>query len=96
MDSDFCKENKNQNEPFLDLMLNSVNEEIKKAPDCVCQTIIKRMEQLNEEISDCEELLSRLKAEYTAHANFIMNGPFEHKNLSQSSENMIKSPQPFG
>lgn len=96
MDSDFCKENKNQNEPFLDLMLDSVNEEINKAPDCVCHTIIKRMEQLNEEISDCEELLSRLKAEYTAHANFIMNGPFEHKNLSQSSENMIKSPQPFG
>lgn len=52
MDSDFCNENKNQNEPFLDLMLDSVNEEINKAPDCVCQTIIKRMEQLNEEISD--------------------------------------------
>ena len=46
MDSVFCKENKNQNEPFLDLMLDSVNEEINKAPDCVCQTIIKRMEQL--------------------------------------------------
>ena len=96
MDSDFCNENKNQNEPFLDLMLDSVNEEITKAPDCVCQTIIKRMEQLNEEISDCEELLSRLKAEYTAHANFIMNGPFEHRDLSQSSANKIESPQPYG
>lgn len=30
MDSDFCNENKNQNDPFLDLMLDSVNEEIKK------------------------------------------------------------------
>lgn len=96
MDSDFCNENKNQNEPFLDLMLDSVNEEINKAPDCVCQTIIKRMEQLNEEILDCEELLSRLKAEYTAHANFIMNGPFEHRDLSQSSANKIESPQPYG
>lgn len=36
MDSDFCKENKNQNEPFLDLMLVNVNEEINKAPDYVC------------------------------------------------------------
>ena len=96
MDSDFCNENKNQNEPYLDLMLVSVNKEINKAPDCVCQSIIKRMEQLNEEISDCEELLSRLKAEYTAHANFIMNGPFEHRDLSQSSENTIESPQPYG
>lgn len=96
MDLDFCKENKNQNEPFVDLMLDSVNKEINKAPDCVCQTIIKRMEQLNEEISDCEELLSRVKAEYTAHANFIMNSPFEHRDLSQSSANKIESPQPYG
>ena len=96
MDSDFCNENINQNEPFLGLMLDSVNEEINKAPDCVCQTIIKRMEQLNKEISDCEERLSRLKAEYTAHANIIMNGPFEHRNLSQSSVNMIERPQPSG
>lgn len=92
MDLDFCKK---QNDKAVELMLE-VNSEISKAPDCVCQTIIKRMEQLNGEISDCEELLSRLKAEYTAHANFIMNGPFEHRNLSQSSENMIESPQPFG
>lgn len=96
MDSDFCEEYKNQNEPFFDLMITGANEDIKKAPDCVCQTIIKRMEQLNEEILDCEELLSRLKAEYTAHANFIMNGPFEHRNLSQSSANKIESPQPYG
>lgn len=73
-----------------------VNNEISKAPDCVCKTIIKRMEQLNEEISDCEELLARLKAEYTAHANFIMNGPFEHRDLSQSSANIYESPQPLG
>lgn len=44
MDSDFCEEYKNQNEPFLDLMITGANEDIKKAPDCVCQTIIKRME----------------------------------------------------
>ena len=96
MDSDFCKEYKNQNAPFLDLMITGSNEEIKKAPDCVCQTIIKRMEQLNIEIADCKELLYKLEAEYTAHANFIINGPFEHRNLSQSSDDKIKSPQPYG
>ena len=88
----------NQNEKAIDLMIgiSTQPEDLKKAPDCVCKTIIKRMEELNQEISDCEELLSKLKSEYTAHANFIMNGPFEHRDLSHSSENTIESPQPHG
>ena len=88
----------NQNEKAIDLMtgISTQPEDLKKAPDCVCKTIIKRMEELNQEISDCEELLSKLKSEYTAHANFIMNGPFEHGNLSQSSDDKIRSPQPYG
>lgn len=86
----------NQNEKAIDLMtgISTQPEDFKKAPDCVCKTIIKRMEELNQEISDCEELLSRLKSEYTAHANFIMNGPFG--DLSHVSENKHESPQPYG
>lgn len=89
MDSDFYEK---ENDKIVDLMIeHKAPEEKFKAPDCVCQTIIKRMEQLNDEISDCKELLYKLEAEYTAHASFIMNGPFEYRNLSQSSENMIKA-----
>lgn len=86
----------NQNEKAIDLMtgISTQPEDLKKAPDCVCKTIIKRMEELNQEISDCEELLSRLKSEYTTHANFIMNGPFG--DLSHVSENKHESPQPYG
>jgi len=94
MDSDLYEK---KNDKIVDLMIEQkAPEEMFKAPDCVCQTIIKRMEQLNVEISDCKEMLYKLEAEYSAHANFIMNGPFEHRNLSQSSDNMIKSPQPLG
>lgn len=42
MDSDFYK---NENDKTVDLMIESrAPEDISKAPDCVCQTIIKRME----------------------------------------------------
>lgn len=68
----------NQNEKAIDLMTG----------------ISTQPEDLNQEISDCEELLSRLKSEYTAHANFIMNGPFG--DLSHVSENKHESPQPYG
>ncbi len=91
MDSDLLS-----NEKTVSFMFGDDPEEVIKAPDCVCQTIIKRMEELNEEISDCERLLNTLKAEYIAHANFIKNGPLEHKNLSHSSVNMIERPQPSG
>jgi len=58
-----------------------------KAPDCVFQTIVKRMDELNKEIDEYEGILSKLKAEYTAHANFLLKGPFGQRNLSQSSDN---------
>lgn len=82
------------NDRTISLMLGEEPDSIAKAPDCVCQTIIRRMEELNNEISDCKELLNKL--EYTAHANFIMNGPFERRDLSHGSDNTIESPQPSG
>lgn len=91
MDLDFC-ENKNENS----IQITSGNDEKQKAPDCVCMTIIKRMEELEREIIGYEKLINDLKAEYDAHQRFIMNGSFGQKNLSQSSENMIESPQPSG
>lgn len=58
-----------------------------RAPDCVFQTIVNRMDELNKEINEYEGILLKLKGEYKAHANFIMNGPFGRRDLSQSSEN---------
>ena len=58
-----------------------------KAPDCVFETIVKRMDELNKEINEYESILTKLKGEYKAHANFILNGPFGRRDLSQSSEN---------
>lgn len=91
MDSDLLN-----NDRTISLMLGEEPDLIAKAPDCVCQTIIRRMEELNNEISDCKELLNKLESEYTAHANFIMNGPFERRDLSHGSDNTIESPQPSG
>lgn len=58
-----------------------------KAPDCVFETIVQRMDELNKEINEYESILIKLKGEYAAHANFILNGPFGQRDLSQSSEN---------
>lgn len=58
-----------------------------KAPDCVYQTIVNRMDELNKEISEYEDILRKLKGEYKAHANFILNSPFAQRNLSQCSDN---------
>lgn len=60
---------------------------IEKAPDCVYKTIARRMDELNKEISDYEEILIQLKAEYAAHANFILNDPESQRNLSHDTEN---------
>lgn len=50
-----------------------------------------------EAIRNYEDMVSRLEAEYTAHANYLLNCPFEQRDLSQcSSDNMIESPQPVG
>ncbi len=77
---------------------------ITKMPDCVAKTIEKRMHELEndiknyqEAIRNYEDMVSRLEAEYTAHANYLLNCPFEQRDLSQcSSDNMIESPQPVG
>ena len=77
---------------------------ITKMPDCVAKTIEKRMHELEDDIKNYQEairnyedMVSRLEAEYTAHANYLLNCPFEQRDLSQcSSDNMIESPQPVG
>lgn len=79
-------------------------EAIIKMPDCVQKTIEKRMHELEDDIKNYQEaiqnyqdMIKMLEAEYTAHANYLMNCPFEQRNLSHScSDNMIESPQPIG
>jgi ssDNA-binding Zn-finger/Zn-ribbon topoisomerase 1 len=73
-----------------------------KMPDCVANTIEKRMHELEadiknyqEAINNYQDMVNRLEAEYKAHADYLLNCPFEQRNLSQScSDNMIESPQP--
>lgn len=94
MDLGFCE---NSNEKAVNLMQGIEEKPEKtKAPDCVCMTIIKRMEELDREITGYKELIRDLEAEYAAHERFIMNGSLEGRNLSHDSNNMIKSPQPYG
>lgn len=57
-----------------------------KAPDCVYQTIMRRMDELNKEITEYEDILRKLKGEYKAHANFMLGSPFG-RDLSHSSDN---------
>lgn len=67
-------------------------EPIDKAPDCVIQTVEKRMAELEQQIREYTDLVRQLEAEYSAHAQFMCS--FGAGNLSQeSSDNMIKSPQ---
>lgn len=68
---------------------------IDRAPDCVYQTISRRMDELTKEIAEYEDELRALQAEYIAHANFLLGSPFEQRNLSHSSENREESPQPL-
>ena len=73
-----------------------------KMPDCVANTIEKRMHELEADIKNYQEainnykdMVNRLEAEYKAHADYLLNCPFEQRNLSQScSDNMVESPQP--
>ena len=72
-----------------------------KMPDCVANTIEKRMHELEadiknyqEAINNYQDMVNRLEAEYKAHADYLLNCPFEQRNLSQScSDNMVESPQ---
>ncbi len=90
MDLNSCKKNEKE------IQITSGTDEQLKAPDCVSLTIIKRMEELAEEIEGYEALLNGLRAEYAAHERFIMNGSYGQRNLSQSSVDTIESPQPSG
>lgn len=80
-------------------------ENITKMPDCVAKTIEKRMHELESDIKNYQntirnyqDMIHKLEAEYTAHADYLLNGPLvEQGNLSHScSDNMIESPQPTG
>ena len=70
---------------------------ISKMPDCVYKTIEKRMFELEEDIKNYTDMVNKLEAEYTAHANYLMHCPFEQRNLSHScSDDKVESPQPLG
>ena len=61
-----------------------------KAPDCVIDTVMKRINELDKQIKDYEDMLNNLEAEYLAHVNFLlgytMNSPFEQRDLSHGSD----------
>ena len=68
---------------------------ITKMPDCVYKTIEKRMAELKTDIKNYQDMVNKLEAEYTAHANYLMHCPFEQRNLSHScSDDKVESPQP--
>lgn len=80
----------------------SKNTIIMRIPDCVIITIEKRMHELENDIKNYQEaiknyqdMVNRLEGEYKAHADYLLNCPFEQqRNLSQDcSENKIESPQ---
>lgn len=94
----------NSNEQVKSKISNS-NPQITKMPDCVAKTIEKRMHELEADIKNYQntirnyqDMIHKLEAEYTAHADYLLHGPLvEQGNLSHScSDNMIESPQPTG
>lgn len=53
-------------------------------PDCVQQTIIRQMEELEAEIRKHEQVIRELNALYSKHAHFLFTySPFEQRNISQ-------------
>ena len=67
---------------------------ITKMPDCVYKTIEKRMAELETDIKNYQDMVNKLEAEYTAHANYLMHCPIEQRNLSHScSDDNVESPQ---
>ena len=74
------------------IMMRMKREPIEKAPDCVIETVERRMAELDEQIRDYTDMVRQLEAEYAAHAQFLCS--FGAGNLSHSSsENMVESPQ---
>lgn len=84
-------------EDFLmdDIKINDSVHVIERAPDYVYQTISRRMDELSREIAEYKDVLRALQAEYIAHANFLLGGPFG-QDLSHSSDDSEQSPQPCG
>ena len=71
-----------------------VKSEILPMPECVVQTIEKRMAELDADIKNYQDMVNRLEAEYSAHAKFLLSCPFEQRNLSHScSDDNVESPQ---
>lgn len=71
------------------------SEAIIKMPDCVTNTIERRMHELETDIRNYQDIVQKLEAEYTAHADYLMNCPFEQRNLSHCcSDDTVESPQP--
>ena len=53
-------------------------------PDFLQQTIVKQMDEIDEQIRQHEEAIKELDKLYTAHANFLQTySPFERGNFSQ-------------
>lgn len=77
-----------------DIKINDSVHVIERAPDCVYQTISRRMDELSKEIAEYTDILTQLHAEYVAHANFLLGGPFERDLSHSSSDDSEKSPQP--
>ena len=42
-----------------------------KTPDCVLEIVMKRMDELEKDIKNHQEMVSKLESEYAAHANFL-------------------------
>ena len=53
-------------------------------PDWLQDTIVRQMEEIDDEIRHHEEAIKELNKLYVAHANFLEKySPFEQRNLSQ-------------
>ena len=82
IDEATAPESKNNDEPVLQI------------PSCVMETIEKRMHELETDIKNHQDMVRILEAEYKAHANFLLQSPFEQRNLSHScSDDKVESPQ---
>ena len=66
---------------------------INKAPDCVIETVEKRLDELETQIKEYTDMVRQLEAEYAAHAQFLCS--FGAGNLSQNkgSDDKVESPQ---
>lgn len=73
-------------------MMRMQREPIKQAPDCVIETVEKRMAELERQIRDYTDMVRQLEAEYAAHAQFLCS--FGAGNLShKGSDDIVESPQ---